>query len=79
MKYLGTMVAGDVLVIDFENAPPTVELNGVNAITDVSRDSSFTGMIMQTGANVFAFTIDNMENRSLAKVQVLFWRKYLGV
>ena len=79
VKYLGTMVAGDVLVIDFENAPPTVELNGVNAIADVSRDSSFTGMIMQTGANVFTFTIDNMENRSLAKVQVLFWRKYLGV
>ena len=79
VKYLGTMSAGETLTIDFEASPPTVDLDGQNAITSVSRDSSFTDMEMQVGANIFNFTCDNMENRSLAKVQVLFWRKYLGV
>lgn len=79
VKLLTTLKAGDVALIDFESAPTRVTINGNNALQLTSRDSSFTGMRMQVGANTFAFSIDNEENRSLAKVQVLFHKKYLGV
>ena len=79
VKMLDTLHAGDVVEIDFESTPPKMTKNGINAITLASRDSSFSDMQMQVGANVFAFSCDNAENRSLAKVQVLFYRKYLGV
>ena len=79
VRMLLTMKQGDVLEIDFESAPPKVTLNGANVIHYASRDSAFTKMQMQVGKNVFAFTVDNDENRSLAKVQVLFHKKYLGV
>ncbi|RGL12352.1 hypothetical protein DXC81_01470 [Collinsella tanakaei] len=79
VKLLTTLKAGDVALIDFESAPTRVTINGNNALQLTSRDSSFTGMRMQVGANTFTFTIDNEANRSLAKVQVLFHKKYLGV
>lgn len=79
VRMLLTLSAGDVLEIDFESAPPKVTKNGQNVIHYASRDSAFTKMAMQVGKNVFSFTVDNEENRSLAKVQVLFHEKFLGV
>ncbi|MBQ9785065.1 MAG: phage tail family protein [Clostridia bacterium] len=79
VRLLLTMYEGDVVEIDFNAAPPTVTKNGQNVIHYASRDSAFTKMAMQVGKNIFSFTIDNEENRSLAKVQVLFHKKYLGV
>jgi hypothetical protein len=74
-----TMKMGDTLIIDFEQAPPSVTLNGTNAIQLCTRDSNFTGMIMQTGANVFTFKLDNSENATLADVRILFNKRYLAV
>ena len=79
VRMLLSLSAGDVLEIDFESAPPKVTKNGQNVIHYASRDSAFTKMAMQPGKNVFSFTVDNEENRSLAKVQVLFHEKFLGV
>lgn len=79
VRMLLNLSAGDVLEIDFESAPPKVTKNGQNVIHYASRDSAFTKMAMQPGKNVFSFTVDNEENRSLAKVQVLFHEKFLGV
>ena len=79
VRMLGTYNAGDVIVIDFTAAPPSVTLNGDNAIQAASRDSNFTGMQMQTGANIFNYSCDNEANRPLMNVQILFWRKYLGI
>lgn len=79
VRMLLNLYEGDVLEIDFTAAPPRVEKNGQNVIHYASRDSAFTKMQMQVGKNVFAFAVDNDENRSLAKVQVLFHKKYLGV
>lgn len=80
VRLLLTMVAGDVLEIDFEAHPaPTVKLNGESAIMRATPDSSFSGMEMKVGENVFTFDIDNDENRSLARVQVLFHAKYTAV
>ena len=79
IKILDTMVAGDVVEIDLQSAPPKLTKNGSNAIQLASRDSSFTGMEMQVGANIFTYTMDNVENRSLMHVSILHHEKYLGV
>ena len=70
---------GDELVIDFESSPPKVTVNGENAIQACSRDSDFLGMEMQVGASVFNYTCDNVTNRPYMSVQVLFWKRYMGV
>lgn len=70
---------GDELVIDFESSPPKVTVNGENAIQACSRDSDFLGMEMQVGASVFNYTCDNTDNRPYMSVQVLFWKRYMGV
>lgn len=79
VKLLTTLSDGDIALIDFESSPPKVTINGANAIQKCSRDSNFTGMIMQVGKNIFSFEIDNMVNRSLADVKVLYNNRYLGI
>ncbi len=78
VRVLTTLRSGDKLVIDFEASPPKVLLNGQNIIQKCSRDSNFVGMQMQVGANKFTFSLDNVVNRSLAKVTIDFYKKYLG-
>lgn len=79
VRVMCSLKAGDSLVIDFESTPPKVLLNGNNVINLTSRDSSFTGMEMQTGNNVFHFSVDNAENRGLARVKVIYYSRFLGV
>lgn len=79
IKYLGTLVRGDELVIDLQELPPRCTLNGVNVIQKFSRDSSFTNMEMRVGSNVFSFEVNNPVNRSLAQVSIIFYKRYLGV
>lgn len=70
---------GDVLEIDFTKAPPSVTIDGQNSIQRCSRDSNFTGMAMQVGANVFQYECENAENRPYMDVQIRFNKRYLGV
>lgn len=70
---------GDMLEIDFTKAPPRVEINGENAIHLCSRDSNFTHMVMDVGANTFNYTCKNETNRPLMNVRVMFNARYLGV
>lgn len=80
IKVLVTMQSGDVLLIDYESRrTPQVTLNGKNVIQQCSRDSSFTGMMIQPGTNVFTFTIDNTINRLLSDVRILYYKRYTGV
>lgn len=79
IQLVTTLQAGDVALVDFEGEETTVTINGEDALSVVSRDSSLLGMEMQVGANVFTFSVTNVENRSLAKVQILYHKKYLGV
>lgn len=79
VKMIATYNDGDELVIDFTQAPPVVEVNGSSAIQACSRDSNFTGMQMQVGPNVFDYACENAENRPYMNVQILFWKKYLGI
>lgn len=70
---------GDTLDIDFTATPPTVEINGKNAIGQCSRDSNFTGMAMTVGPNIFNYDCKNTANRPYMRVQVLFHKNYLGI
>ena len=79
VRMVGEYQDGDVIVIDFTKAPPSVTVNGVNQIQACSRDSNFTGMAMQVGANVFQYACDNEANRPFMDVQILFHKKYLGI
>lgn len=79
VKYVGTLHDGDVYVIDFEGAPPTVTLNGRNVISGCTRDSTFVDMSLKTGPNIVTFTIDNSANLLYADVRILYNKRYLGV
>lgn len=79
IKVLDTFKYGDVLEIDLTKAPPTVTKNGENIIGKCSRDSNFVGMAMRVGGNVFQYTCQNSENRPYMGVQILFYKRYLGV
>lgn len=79
VRVLDTMNAGDVIEIDFQSTPPQIRKNGENIIQMASRDSSFVGMQMKVGANVFTVKMDNEENRSLLKTSILHYERYLGV
>lgn len=79
VRILTTLRKGDVVEIDFDSAPPKLTKNGENAIQLASRDSQFTNMIMNVGANVFTVSMDNPENRLLLKTKILHYEKYLGV
>lgn len=79
VRYMGNMIANDVLIIDFESSPPKVELNGNNVISLTDRASSFTDMQMNVGKNIFEFVCDNPEQIFSTEVQVIFRKKWLGV
>lgn len=79
VQVLTTFKDGDELEIDFETAPPRVLVNGTNAIQLCSRDSNFTGMQMQVGPNVFQYEGSTAAERAYMHVQVLFYKRYLGV
>ena len=79
MQVVNVFSDGDVLEIDFTAAPPTVEINGKNAIQLCSRDSDFVQMEMQVGANVFSYTCEDASNRPNMDVQIRFHKNYLGV
>lgn len=79
VQLLTSFKDGDELEIDFETAPPRVLVNGTNAIQLCSRDSNFTGMQMQVGPNVFQYEGSSAAERAYMHVQVLFYKRYLGV
>lgn len=79
VKLLRQFADHDELVIDFTAAPPRVTVNGQNAIQACSRDSNFTGMQMQVGANVFNYSCADASKRPLMDVQIRFYKRYLGI
>lgn len=80
VKVVHAFSDGDELLIDFESAPPKVEINGKTAIQNCTRDSSFTGMEMQPGDNVFDYSCDDPTNhKPYMDVQLLYNDRYLGI
>lgn len=54
-----TLQRGDVIDINFEASPPTVRLNGDNAIGICDRTSSFTGMELKPGDNTISYEVED--------------------
>ena len=69
---------GDVLVIDFMASPPTVTVNGANAIQRCSRDSTFIGMVLDVGENLFTYEAESGDVNTMS-VSMVRYDRYLGV
>lgn len=69
---------GDVLVIDFMASPPTVTVNGANAIQRCSRDSTFIGMTLDVGENLFTYEAESGDVNTMS-VSMVRYDRYLGV
>lgn len=77
VRYVGTLADGDSLVVDFEQRPPRVELNGANAINNVDRASSFTSFGFEPGETEFGYGADSGEN--VMSVSLHYNKRYLGI
>lgn len=75
IKVLTTISNGDTLEIDTEKR--IVRLNGVNALNLVSKDSSWAGMEMGTGAQSFGFKADTHEDQ--LSVRVYYAKRYYSL
>lgn len=75
---LSTFHPGDLLVIDFEAAPPRVTINGQNSIQMCSRDSDFVGMTLEPGGNTFTYEVGEGQVQTMT-VRMLYYDRYLGV
>ena len=79
VHYLGTVRAGEELIIAFDELPPKVYLDGKNVTMGCSRDSTFVDMWMDVGKNIVQFTMDNAEQMVNTDVRILYNKRYLGV
>lgn len=77
VRFVDTLKQGDELVIDFEQRPPRVTLNGRNAINKVDRASSFTSFQIEAGDTTFEYDADSGEN--VMSVSLYYWKRYLGI
>lgn len=77
VRYVGTLQANDQLVIDFEQRPPRVTLNGQNAMNKVDRASSFTSFQIDVGDTTFEYDADSGEN--VMSVSLYYRKRYLGI
>ena len=75
---LCTFKSGDTLVIDFMVTPPTVTVNGSNAIQRCSRDSTFVGMVLDVGENTFTYEVESGDVNTMT-VSIVRYDRYLGV
>ncbi len=74
VRVLGSMVAGDVLMIDGKTKAAT--LNGANIATHLDRASNFDGIVFAVGTNSVGFTADVGSN--VLDVYIYFNKRYMG-
>lgn len=59
VRILDSMVAEDVIEIDFTKSPPTVKKNGNNCIGRCDRTSTFDEMALKVGGSTIAFSAED--------------------
>lgn len=74
VRYMGTLHRHDQLVMDFNNVPPTIQLNGKNVIGKCDRASTFEKMLINKGNNIVSFDADNGSDE--LEVFVIFNKQY---
>lgn len=72
IKYVGSLLAGDSLVISTEFGNKSVKKNGVNAMGNISADTVFWGLAL--GSNTITFSVGS----GTPTVSLQFSKKYLG-
>lgn len=75
VRVIGSMVAGDILIIDGQKK--SVTLNGVNVSNKLDRKSDFSGLIFDIGTNSIAFSADT--GSISLDVNIYYNKRYLGV
>lgn len=78
VQVVTTFKAGDVLVLDFMAAPPSVTINGQNSIQKCSRDSVFVGQQLEVGSNRFWYEAEEGDVNGM-KVSIVYYERYMGV
>lgn len=77
VRVVATLKRDDTLIIDFEQKPPVVQINGVNALNKVDRNSTFSDFVIRTGTNTFTYAADDGETNM--SVSLYYWKRYLGI
>ena len=77
VKLMTTLNAGDVLTLDFETIPPKIDINGVNSIQLVERNSDFNNMYLNCGSTIFSYDAD--EGVEFMDSNIYYHELYLGV
>ena len=78
VKVITTLRVGDVLAIDFMATPMRVTINGDNAINKCSRDSVFTGQVLEVGSNRFRYEVEEGDVNSMT-VSITYYERFMGV
>jgi phage-related protein len=68
IRFLDTIERNDEIDIDFTVIPPTVKLNGQNAIGKCDRESNFDGMYLSLGNNTIRFDAENGSDEMIVSV-----------
>jgi hypothetical protein len=74
VRVIGTMSAGDVLIID--GREKSVTMNDVNISNQLDKDSDFSGIVFSIGTNSVGFTADIGSN--VLDVYVYYNKRYMG-
>lgn len=74
VRIIGTLVEGDVLIID--GYTKRVTLNGVNISNQLDKESSFTGITFAIGTNSVGYTADIGSN--LLDVYIYYNKRFMG-
>ena len=75
VRLIDELAAGDV--VELSTRPPRIEKNGQNVLNRVDRTSSFDGLAMQPGTNVYRYEADYGDNS--LHVVIRYNKQYLGV
>lgn len=77
VRIIKTLKEGDVIELDASSRPPTVNLNGKNAMNLVDRNSSILNMMIEVGETDIEYDADD---GSLNLSVVVYYKKqYLGI
>lgn len=74
VRYIGTIHQNDEIVMNFNDIPATIKLNGENVIGRCDRTSTFDQMNIERGTNVVSYDADNGSDKM--EVYVSFNKQY---
>lgn len=77
IRVYAELYSGDVIKVDASSRPPTITLNGENAMHMVDRKSNILNMMIQPGDTTIQYDADDGERNM--SVRVFYNKQYLGV